>query len=136
MEGKYGVISPKDVIDVARDEDHPLHNRFEWDDTIAGKRYRLMQARVIINSVRVEFMGEKREAFLSVVTKVEKVERRGYVSLPKVVSNEEMHSQVLRDAVKELEHWEKKYNSLIELRGIFDLEKLRTVKKTLKNKEE
>jgi hypothetical protein len=48
-------LTPALVVDEARDESHPLHNRFEWDDKVAGEAHRLDQARRLIRSVRVVY---------------------------------------------------------------------------------
>lgn len=65
-------LSPEVVVDVARDESHPLHHRFEWDNSKAAERFRLLQAAQMIRSIRViyradESTGEeyKRRAFVS-----------------------------------------------------------------------
>lgn len=47
-----GRLTPLLVLEVARDEDHPLHSRFEWDDGIAAEKYRLDQAQRLIMSVK------------------------------------------------------------------------------------
>lgn len=52
---QYGRLTPKLVLTEARDENHPLHDRFEWDDTVAGELYRIEQARHLIKSVQVRF---------------------------------------------------------------------------------
>jgi hypothetical protein len=44
------------VIDAARAGEHPLHARFEWDDAIAGEKFRLQQARALIRVVREKFL--------------------------------------------------------------------------------
>lgn len=49
---EYGTLTPANVVEAARDEDHPLHGRFEWDDAVAGEKYRLDQARKLIRVVR------------------------------------------------------------------------------------
>lgn len=49
---KYGELTPANVVDAARDEDHPLHSRFEWDDAVAGEKYRIAQAKQLIRVVR------------------------------------------------------------------------------------
>ncbi len=46
-------------MDEARDPSHPLHPRFEWDDSIAGEAYRRQQAQELIRSVRVQYKGTK-----------------------------------------------------------------------------
>lgn len=48
-----GVLTPEDVLDFARPEDSPLHSYFEWDDSIAGEKYRYRQAAGLITKVKV-----------------------------------------------------------------------------------
>lgn len=44
--------TPKDVLEKARgNEDSELHKCFEWDDAIAGEKYRLQQARDVIRMI-------------------------------------------------------------------------------------
>lgn len=50
---REGRLSPELLVQLAEPEEHPLHHRFEWDDTVAGRLYRLDQAAGIIRSVRV-----------------------------------------------------------------------------------
>jgi hypothetical protein len=53
IHSEFGRLTPELLVDVARDEGHPLHGRFEWDDSIAGERWRRHQAHELIQSVRV-----------------------------------------------------------------------------------
>lgn len=50
-----GKLTPHAVVSVAADPGHPLHSRFEWDDAVAGPKYREQQARELIRSVRVVY---------------------------------------------------------------------------------
>lgn len=50
-----GRLTPQNVVQVAADPLHPLHARFEWDDSVAGAKYREAQARDLIRSVRVVY---------------------------------------------------------------------------------
>jgi len=52
---EHGTLTPALVVDTARDESHPLHDRFEWDDKVAGESYRRDQAHRLIRSVRVVY---------------------------------------------------------------------------------
>src|ERR1700691_4847214 len=52
---KRGKLTPELVVDEARSESHPLHKRFEWDDTIAGESWRREQARKLIIEVEVTY---------------------------------------------------------------------------------
>jgi hypothetical protein len=53
----YGRLTPRNVVDAARDPANPLHRRFEWDDSVAAERYRLAQARQLIQTVRCSFVS-------------------------------------------------------------------------------
>lgn len=55
IRAQRGVLTPRLVLDEARDESHPLHDRFEWDDGVAGEKYRLNQAHELIRSVRIVY---------------------------------------------------------------------------------
>ena len=46
--------SPAELLRVARAKRSPLHRLFEWDNRRAGDEYRLMQARIMVNSLQVE----------------------------------------------------------------------------------
>lgn len=41
------------VVDAARPDDAPLHPAFEWDDSLAGEQFRLIQARNLIRAIQV-----------------------------------------------------------------------------------
>lgn len=131
IEERSGVITPQEIVNEARSEEHPLHDYFSWDNAEAAEKYRLMEARVLINSVRVEFMNENREAFLNVRTEVKNVPMRGYVSIERVMSDKELHKQVLAEAIAEVEYWQKKYNSLSEVKGLLNTEALEEAKKKI-----
>lgn len=52
---QQGFLTPQSVVDAAKPAKHPLHDRFEWNDKIAGPLYRLEQARELIRSVKVQY---------------------------------------------------------------------------------
>jgi hypothetical protein len=41
---EHGKLTPAIVLEAATPEDHPLHHRFEWNDAVAGHKWRLHQA--------------------------------------------------------------------------------------------
>ena len=47
------LLQPQDLIDAAEPPDSELHDLFEWDDTIAARKWRLNQARKLIKSIEV-----------------------------------------------------------------------------------
>lgn len=52
-EQQGGVLTPEAVLDYARPDDSPLHTYFEWDDSVAGEKYRYRQAQGLITKVKV-----------------------------------------------------------------------------------
>lgn len=48
-----GLLTPTIVLDRARDPEHPLHRRFDWDDSEAAEKWRVHQAGQLIRSVKV-----------------------------------------------------------------------------------
>jgi hypothetical protein len=53
LENERGRVTAEDLVDAARDRDHPLHEEFDWSDTEAANKWRVHQARQILSSVRV-----------------------------------------------------------------------------------
>lgn len=47
------LLQPQDLIDAAEPPESELHDLFEWDDTIAARKWRLSQARKLIKSIEV-----------------------------------------------------------------------------------
>lgn len=50
-----GELTPRLVVAEWRNPDHPDHERLEWDDSIAGERFREVQARELIRSVTIVY---------------------------------------------------------------------------------
>jgi hypothetical protein len=53
IHAKRDRLTPQVVVDESRTDDAPLHPAFEWDDNIAGERYRHIQAKDLIKTVEV-----------------------------------------------------------------------------------
>lgn len=116
---KHGNIKPETVLVEAKKTWSPLHNAFEWDDSVAAHEHRLWQARTLVNSVRVvtergEEILEQR-VFVNVITGTS----RGYMYIPQVMSNEALREQVLKKAENDLLAWKARYEELTELAEIF-----------------
>lgn len=56
IRAEHGKLTPALVVEEAAAEDHPLHNRFEWDDAVAGHKYRLTQAKQLIRVVKETYI--------------------------------------------------------------------------------
>jgi hypothetical protein len=115
-----GILRPERVVEVATDPGHPLHQQFEWDDTIAGQQWRLQQARHMIN-VCVTIIPKTETAndvYVSLVSDRTKA-GGGYRTMVDVLSKKELREQLLGQALTELDEMERKYHELKELAGVF-----------------
>lgn len=109
-----GVIEPETVVLESESPSAPLHSCFEWDNEKAAHKYRITQAQGIIRaivSVNETEKSPETRAFVSV--------EREYHPFSVVIRNPEKRDILLQNALNELHCFEKKYNSLCELSGVF-----------------
>lgn len=114
---QHGHITSKMVVDESRPEDAALHPAFEWDDGIAGERYRLHQASSLVRAV-VVVPPEKSEApehRAYVLTSVETEPRPVYVDAQTVVDTPSMFADALGRLERRLTDAKQ---SVEELRGL------------------
>lgn len=109
-----GNLNAAALVEASKAEDAPLHDMFEWDDTVAAQKYREVQAREIIRSITVvtEDRPLSYRQFSSVGNSV-------YVSTTSALSRDETRKIVLSTAMRELEAFRRKYQTLSELLGLF-----------------
>lgn len=124
IEHEYGAITSSNMVNAARSTESELHPLFEWDDQIAGEKWRNQQAKMILSSLRI-VVNESEEkpiivrAFVNVSppSKNEAV----YIQIEKAVNDESNHQQLLLNAYRELNAFQKKYQALSELKPLFEL---------------
>lgn len=117
-----GLLRPEDVVKAAEDKESILHNRFTWDNTEAGKKYRLWEARQLITAVVTVLpenpKNKKVQAFVSLST--DRKTNNGYRPIGTVLSSKKLREQLLQDAHRDMQIFMDKYNSLDELEGVFE----------------
>ena len=119
-----GDLTSARFLEVSRPEDAPTHNLFEWNDSVAAERYRLQQATVAINSVEVQIVNEAtatvtpQAAFVNVVRKAT-AQPGSFAPIEIALSDENMRSTLLLNALNELKSFRRKYNQLSELSDVF-----------------
>lgn len=124
-------LTPKNVVDAARSKDSVLHKAFEWDDKVAGDKYRLMQARVLINSVKVVIEGKKKQAFFNARITVNDKPIQKYFPVERVKDDKGIRLAILQELVREIRHLQDKYKSVVELDGLIDEDKLKAIESQL-----
>lgn len=115
-------FSLSDVVDRAKDENSEMHDCFEWNDTIAGQKYRESQAANIIRLLVIEKDdGERKEKtnirfFVSTGNRDNK-----YTQTKRIVVIQDEYEKLLERALAELRAFKAKYSSLSELEEILAL---------------
>ena len=110
-------VTPQTVLDANRAENTPLHNEFEWDDDIAAENYRLHQAGQLIRMLCVKPTTETKDNTpIRAYIRMED----SYENIGVVVSVKEKRELMLERAKNELRAFKAKYNTLKELKPVFD----------------
>jgi hypothetical protein len=79
LQDLHGTLNPDAIVRAAEKKSHILHPLFEWDDTRAGHRWRVQQARTLLNNIQVTVIsdGEERKIDVYEVT----TRNEGYKSI-------------------------------------------------------
>ena len=111
-------VTPEEVLNIAKNENTELHKCFEWDDNAAAEKYRLNQARSILQMIVV--IPEEKEVAPRRVFQISS-EQNVYQPLIFFVKNDDEYQVLLSRAIGELRAIATRYKSLEELSDIFGL---------------
>lgn len=119
-------LSDELVVETATDEAHPLHDRFEWDDAVAGHEYRLSQARVMIRSVKIIY--KKTRTGPKTVRQYHATRGVGapagvYRSVDDIADDPIAREVVLAEMRREWEAFKRRYQHLAEFFELIDAER-------------
>lgn len=94
-----GTLTPTAVLQDARSPKSPLHDEFEWDDSVAGHQYRVTQARNLIARVRVEIETTTRQIQVPAYVRDPNAaaDEQGYVSVVSLKNDRAKALDVLRN---------------------------------------
>lgn len=95
----YGVLTAETVLSEAEKRKSPLHAAFEWDDTVAARKWRLEQARKLINNVHIKIISSGEETTIGAYEIVNVGDARGFknISLLTEEESEEVRDNCKRD---------------------------------------
>ena len=135
-------LTARRLVDVSRDKNAPLHNEFEWDDSIAGEKYREEQAQQLIHhliivksdieterEIKLEKAAEKESEANQSKDETPYVDRgfvstgernARYVPLATALNNEIWRANLLESAKKDSRVFIAKYNRLSELSDVIE----------------
>lgn len=111
-------VTPESVLEKARDKKSELHKCFEWDNKVAAEKYRLQQARQIIQLIVT--VPDKKEEPPKRVFQIS-TERNTYQPMTFFMKNEDEANALLNRAKEELRAFQVRYASLKgELEEVFE----------------
>lgn len=114
---EHGRLTAGIVLEEARDPGHPLHTRFEWDDTVAAERYRLDQAGELIRRVKIVYKAATRRAGPKSIRAYHSVNDpggRSFQPVEKVIENPLMLKMVLAEMERDWKQLKERYSHLVE----------------------
>jgi hypothetical protein len=122
LERNNGQLIPADVVEAARDPESPLHSHFNWDDSDAAEKFRLMQARTLIRTVRLEITI--RDVPLSVVGYVRDpdadTKTAGYRNVAKLRTEEDSARATIIDEMKRVSNAVRRAKGLAAVLGVVE----------------
>lgn len=112
---QHGVLTPTIVVDTARAENHPLHPRFEWDDTIAGEAWRRQQAHELIRTVKVTYSRpDEPTKEVRQFHAVRSEEGHVYHPADRIAQDPFMRELLLRDMERDIRQLQQRYGHMRE----------------------
>lgn len=105
------------ILDKARDEKTELHKCFEWNDTAAAEKWRMHQARNVACALILKERHDEKKPPLRLVQQTEIGVYRPTVL---IMQDKDEYAKLLARALAELNSFKAKYQTLVELDGVFD----------------
>lgn len=122
-QGNGGALTPEVTVENARPTNSPLHEGFEWNDSIAAEEYRLVQAREIIRAVEIvpeEDKGAGVAPGIRAFVTLGPPASRSYFATYDVMADPAGRQEFLQRALRELRQWRQRYQQFAELAAIFE----------------
>jgi hypothetical protein len=116
-------LKAEDVVTAAEHLTSPLHVAFEWDDNKAAHEYRVVQAQHLLRSVQITIVTPAGSEVTTRATVTRERHgqpgKRDYSTTEYALSDEELRAEVLKQALRELAAFRRRYAELSELAQVF-----------------
>lgn len=109
-----GELTPRAVVEIARNPRHIMHRHFEWDDQKAAEAYRVDQARLVIRSIHVED-GDSADGHVVAFISISDKGGTSYRTIAAVKNSADLQARVLAQAERDLEAFQRRYHALEEV---------------------
>jgi len=124
IEKETGALMPAEIVRRAKSPRHPLHRHFDWNNTVAARKWRLVQAANLILSVRlIDDSGVSHRQYVNIGY------GEGFASMAKVIANPGLAAEIVASAKAEIDEWVRRYQDLAESLGL-----LRNAEKSLRKR--
>lgn len=115
-----GELTNVNIVEFAKEnKDSELNKCFEWNDTEAGRKYRLIQASKILQNISIVVNDtepeETTKAFVNIKTKEE---TRVFKNIVSVIENDEEYNQLKEKAKKDFLSYKEKYDKILKLKDL------------------
>lgn len=115
LANEYGFLNPEMVVEEARDPESPLHQHFDWDDSVAGEKWRREQAHQLIIKCRVTVTATGGKTVkVRRYTGVPRPEGPAFDFVPTEKALTSKRDLVIEQARMEMDALRRKYESLID----------------------
>ena len=112
-------VKPEMIVAAAQDSNSELHKCFEWDDTEAARKYRIIQAGNLVRNLVIVESKEKSEP--QQIRVMYTSQDGGYKKTTLILQQPDEYETLKNRAMAELRAIKNKYNMILELKEIFDL---------------
>jgi hypothetical protein len=124
----YG-LTAENLLRKASKKSSSLYEFFDWDNSSAGEKWRLSQARSLINEIKIIVEDKEIYAFESVNVTIKEAETpnikpskfgsREYKPIIEIMNNEDYRIQLVHRALAEAVYWKERHAELVELNNLF-----------------
>jgi len=122
----YG-LTAESLLKKASKRSSSLYEFFDWDNSSAGDKWRLQQARLLINEIKIVVDDKEWYAFENVsisindkdVSPKNKFSLREYKPIVEIMDNVDYRNQLIQRALSEARYWRERHSELVELKSIF-----------------
>lgn len=114
-------LTARTLLEANIPEGAPLHNDYEWDDSIAADKWRLQQSNQFIASLTVVVFEDKGDETTDQPRAFHiTTQEHSYDSLNVILSEPSKYEAMLQSAKAELNTFKRKYEILKELQPVFN----------------
>ena len=113
-----GALTPPTLLSRAKNKDNPLHECFDWNDTLAAGKWRTEQARSIIRSIEVVYDDRGGEPKVTRAYVNLRGPDQHYESTYSVMTNSEKRDRFLDQARSDMNKFIRRYQDFEELSDV------------------